>query len=202
MTLIDPKTVTLLTGVMSGLMAAVLYALKLNYPPSIQGLGRWSLGLLVLFIGGMLVSLRGVLPDLLTISTATLLLWLGIYICYTGTQLFFGVLPRMRNWLLLIGAVMPLQLWFTLETPDYQMRLVMTTCMTALLTTVHAAFVFRQGAFTFGKVLTTGVLFTMAVIQVLRLATMSSMTSSAQFLDADSIQLIYIASFARQPTTR
>jgi len=193
---IDPKTVTLLTGVMSGLMSAVLYALKRNYPSNIHGLGRWSSALLVLFIGGVLVSLRGLLPELVTISLSTLLLWMGLYLGYTGTQQFFGVLPRMRNWFALIGAVMLVQVWFTLEAPDYRVRLVLTTCMTALLTSVHAYLVLRQGALTFAKAMTAGVLITMAVIQILRLATMSAMAPNAQFLDADSIQLVYIATFA------
>lgn len=196
MTFIDPKTVTLLTGVMSGLMAAVLYALKRNYPPNIHGLGRWSFALLVMFVGGVVVSLRGLLPDLLTISLATLLLWLGIYLCYTGTQLFFGLVPRMRNWLLLIGAAMLVQIWFTVEVPDFRSRLVLTTCMTALLTSVHAVLVLRQGTQTFAKVMTAGVLITMALIQMLRLVTVSSMAPDAQLLDADPMQLVYLGTFA------
>jgi diguanylate cyclase (GGDEF)-like protein len=102
----------------------------------------------------------------------------------------------MRNWLLLMGAAMVVQVWFTVEVPDYRVRLVLTTCMTALLTLTHAALVLRQGNLSFAKVLTAGVLITMAAIQLLRLATMSAMPVGAQFLDADSMQLVYIASYA------
>jgi hypothetical protein len=63
MSLFDPKTVILLTGVMSGLMSFVLYGLKRSYPPSIRGLGEWSTSLLV--------SSKGMLPDLVTISRPT-----------------------------------------------------------------------------------------------------------------------------------
>jgi diguanylate cyclase (GGDEF)-like protein len=149
-----------------------------------------------MFAGGILVSMRGLLPEVITISLSTLFLWLGIYLCYTGTQMFCGLVPRMRNWMLLIGAVMAIQVWFTVQVPDYRMRLVMTTCMTAFLTTAHASLVLRQGALTFAKALTAGTLITMAAIQMLRLATMSAMPAEAQFLYADSIQIVYIAAFA------
>jgi diguanylate cyclase (GGDEF)-like protein len=196
MNLIDPKTVTLLTGVMSGLMAIVLYALKRNYPPSVQGLGRWSLTLTVLFFGGVLVSARGVLPDLFSISLSNLLLWIGLYLGYTGTQQFFGITPRMRNWLILIALLSVVQLWFNLAQPDYRARLALTTTMTALLTGVHAWLVLRQGSFTFARVMTICVLAAMATIQLLRLATVSSLPVGSEFLSSEPIQLIYVATFA------
>ena len=40
---IDPRTIVLLTGIMGGLMSIVLYFLRRNYPPSVKGLGDWSL---------------------------------------------------------------------------------------------------------------------------------------------------------------
>jgi len=45
MSLIDPRTVILLGGVMSGLMSLVLHSLKRSYPASIKGLGEWSAAL-------------------------------------------------------------------------------------------------------------------------------------------------------------
>jgi hypothetical protein len=114
MNLLDPKTIILLTGVMSGLMSFGLYGLKRSYPPSIQGLGEWSASLLVMFVGGLLVSSKGMLPDLVTISLSSLLLWLGLYLSYMGTQRFFGVAARPTPWLSLMGAVLLVQVWFTL----------------------------------------------------------------------------------------
>ena len=194
--MIDPKTVILLTGVMSGLMSGVLYALKRNYPPSIRGLGLWSRCLLILFVGGITVLGRGVLPDLMSISLSSLLLWLGLYVGYMGTQHFFGITPVQRYWLLLIAAVTLVQVWFTVVDPDYRVRLVLTTCMTALLTGTHSVLVLRQGGITFARALTAGVLATMSATQLLRLGTVSSLPAGAEFFGSDSIQIIYIATFA------
>lgn len=93
MSLIDPRTAMLLAGVMSGLMSLVLYALKRNYPASIKGLGEWSAALLVLFVGGLLVSARGALPDFITISISAFLLWSGLYLAYFGSQRFLASHP-------------------------------------------------------------------------------------------------------------
>lgn len=177
-------------------MAGVLYALKRNYPSSIRGLGQWSLCLFVMFIGGAMVSARGLLPDLLSISLSSLLLWLGLYLAYMGTQLFFGATPRTRYWLLLIGATALVQVWFTVVAPDYRVRLVLTTSMTAILTGVHAVLVLRQGAITFGRGLTAGVLATMAAMQLVRLFTVNSLPQGAEFFGSNPIQLVYIATFA------
>lgn len=72
MTGIEPRTVIVLTGVMSGLMSLVLYSLQRNYPPSIKGLRQWSGALLVLFIAGVLTAVRGRIPDSLSITLAKL----------------------------------------------------------------------------------------------------------------------------------
>ena len=49
---IDPRTVVLLAGVMSGFMAVILYALKRSYPPAIKGLGEWAVALGLVAVGG------------------------------------------------------------------------------------------------------------------------------------------------------
>lgn len=198
MSVIDPRTVLLLTGVMGGLMSLVLYALKRNYPASIKGLGEWSAALLVLFVGGLLVAGRGKLPDLVSISVSNFLLWSGLYLAFVGTQRFFGVTARVAPWMALITAVSLVQVWFTLIEPSYHMRLVLTTVMTACLSGVHAWLVFRQRSFTFSRTLTIGVLVFLSSIQVMRLVTSFTVPfpTDAKFLDTSALQLIYITSFA------
>jgi hypothetical protein len=149
MNLIDPRTVILLSGVMSGMMSLVLYALRRNYPASINGLGEWAAALLILFFGGMLVGLRGELPDFIAISVSSFLLWSGLYLAYVGTQRFLGMTPRMAAWMILIAGVLLVQVWFTLIEPNYHMRLVLTTVLTACLSGAHAYAVLKQGSITF-----------------------------------------------------
>ena len=198
MSAIDPRTVLLLTGIMGGLMSLVLYSLKRNYPASIEGLGDWSAALLLLFAGGLLVAGRGKLPNLVSISVASFLLWSGLYLAYVGSQRFFGAKPRIAPWMTLITGVALVQLWFSVVEPSYHMRLVLTTVATACLSGVHAWLVFRQGSITFSRGLAVGVLVFLFGAQVMRLVTSFSapFPLNAEFFDTSTLQLTYITSFA------
>lgn len=197
MVLIDPRTVMLLAGVMSGLMSLVLYALKRNYPASIKGLGEWSAALLVLFVAGLLVTARGALPDFISISVSAFLLWSGLYLSYVGSQRFFGVTPRMRPWMSFITGVLLIQVWFNLFEPSYHVRMILTTLVTACLTAVHAWLIVRQRAITFARALAIGVLVFLAASQIIRLVSSfgSSFPVNAEFFEASTLNLIYITSF-------
>jgi diguanylate cyclase (GGDEF)-like protein len=196
MSLIDPRTVLMLTGVMSGLMSLVMYVLKRNYPSSIKGLREWSAALLVLFAGGLLVSGVNVLPDFLAISVSTFLLWTGLFLGYVGTQRFYGLVPRPGLWMVFIAGMQLVQVWFTVAEPSYPIRMMLTTVMTASLTGVHARLVFKQGSLTFARALAFGVLIALAAIQLLRLLTAYQLTVNASFLDTSAMQLMYITGFA------
>lgn len=198
MNLIDPRTVILLTGVMSGLMSLVLYVLKRTYPASIRGLGQWSAALLVLFVGGLMVAARGQLPDLVSISVSSLLLWCGLYLAYVGTQHFFGITPRVWPWMTLIIGLTLVQAWFTVVDPYYYMRMVLTTVVTAFLSGMHAYAIFRQRSITFARALAISVLLFLCAIQLMRLVTAHgvSFPDNAEFFDASTAQVIYITSFS------
>ena len=123
MTLFDPRTAVLMGGLMSGLMAVVLYALKRNYPSTIKGLGEWSLGFGLLFLGAGLGSVRDLWPDAISIALARLSMAVGVYGVYLGTQRFFGVDTHLRPWATLLVVYGLVQLWFTVVVPSYQVRL-------------------------------------------------------------------------------
>lgn len=196
MSLIDLRTVTLLAGVMSGLMSLVLYSLKRNYPASIQGLREWSAALLVLFVSGLLFAGRGKLPDYVAISLANFLLWSGVYLTYVGSQRFFGVRPRVGPWMALITAVLLVSAWFTFVEPSYLVRLRVSNMLMAGLFGVHAWLVFKQVSTTFARMLTVGVLVVMAAIQLLRFMTSFHLPVGADLLDAVPYQQLYITSYA------
>ncbi len=196
MTRIDPQTVILLTGVMGGLMSLVMYSLKRNYPSSIKGLAQWSSAFLMLFVAGVLIGARGTLPDVVTISAANFLLWSGVYVCYAGTQLFYGVVPRIWPWMALITVALISSLWYSMVQPDYAVRLAWFTSLMALLFAAHAWLIFRRGSLSFATALTTVVLVSMAGIQLMRLVTFRIMPPQTGITDTSVYQIIYITSFA------
>ena len=195
MTAIDPRTVVLLTSVMSCLMSLVLYSLKRNYPASIKGLREWSVALLILFVAGLLFAGRDKLPVYFAITLSNLLLWSGIYLTYVGTQRFFGVTPRVGPWLALITGVMLVSVWFTLVEPSFLVRLRLSNLLMTCLFGAHVYLIFRQGLTTFAKALTGCVLMITSTIQFLRFLTSFSLPVGADLLDAVPYQQIYITSY-------
>ena len=196
MNLIDPRTVIILSGSMSGLMALVFYILQRKYPTSIQGLGDWSVAMLIFCVGGSLFAARGSLPDVLSIPFSVFLLLLGLYIGYRGTQRFFGVAPRPAPFAVLLLLALVLELWFTVVEPSYQGRLRTSNIAMAILFAQHARFILQQPARTFGNMMTAGVLGITAVIQLMRFVTTFTEQPDYNTLSTSPQNLVYITSFA------
>lgn len=196
MTLIDPRTAVLMGGLMSGMMAVVLYALKRSYPASIRGLGEWSLALALLFVGGMLGSARDTLPDVVSIALARTLMAFGIYGSYLGTQRFFGQAARTGPWLAMLVVFGLLQLWFTAVTPNFVVRLGMANVLASTVFILHAVLVIRRGSRTFGCWLAAMVMLVMATLQLMRLAAFFIWPMAHDLFDTSPQHLIYITSFA------
>lgn len=193
---IDPRTVILLAGVMGGFMAAIMYALKRSYPPAIKGLGEWALALMLIAVGGLLGFGVGVLPDLLSISLPRLLFPSGLFLTYVGTQRFFGVTPRFWPWVALIVAVVLAQVWFTFGVPSYQMRLVLACSLGVCLMGAFANLLHKQGASTFARALTLGVLLTLMAILAMRVVATFIWPVGESILDTSAHHLIYVTSFS------
>jgi diguanylate cyclase (GGDEF)-like protein len=195
MPLIDPRTLIILAGAMSGLMSLVFYALWRKYPATIQGLGKWAFSMLAFWLGGLLIGARGTLPDVVALPFGIFLIWSGLYLGYVGTQQFFGVTPRIVPWVLTLLAALVVQLWFTVGDPNYPARLRMSNVMMSALFAVHAILIFKQGALTFAKGLAMLVLTTTALIQLTRFLTSFNLAADASLMDTTPVNIIYLISF-------
>ncbi|MBD9391012.1 diguanylate cyclase [Acidovorax sp. ACV01] len=196
MNVLDPRTAIVLISAMSALMALVLWALKRSYPPSIQGPGRWAQALLIIVVGGVLAASRGQLPEILTTAVPNFLLSWGVYGLYAGTQRFHGVRPATWRWLGTIAAVVLGTMWFTWGDPNYAARLRLITALMAVMFSVHAWFIVRQGMGSFSRWLTVGVLAYIAAIQLVRLATTFFLPTGDTILNATPQHALFIASFS------
>lgn len=191
---IDPRTVILLGGVQSGLMSLVLYSLKRSYPASIKGIGEWAAALLLVFVGTGLATGHGRLHDFFGVSIARFLIVSGLYLAYVGSQRFFGVKPRVRPWMTLITGVALIQMWFTFVQPSYHVRLVLANILAGYLFAVHALLVFKQGARTFARMLTLGVLVAMSAIQWMRLVTSFIWPMGQDVFETAPHHVVYVTS--------
>ena len=193
---IDPRTVILLAGVMSGFMAVILFWLQRNYPPSIRGLGEWAVALVMVAVGCVLGFWVGALPDFVSITIPRALFPAGLFLAYVGAHRFFGVPLHCRRWLVLIGAAVLVQMWFTFVAPNYPARLLVANALGAVLFSAFANFMRKQGFSSLARGLATGVLVAMLAVLIMRIVTALIWPVGKDILDTSPQHLIYVTSFS------
>jgi len=167
---LDVRSVIVIAGIMSLMMAVALYFMKRNYPPSIEGLAEWATAPAILFVAALLFGARGRIPDALSIVVANLLLFSGTALLYFGSQRFFGLRQSIRLWSATILCVMPPLAWFAVVAPHHGVRVTITAGFMAVLSLTHARLVMARGPRTFSTYFTGGALLTLTAAQVLRFA--------------------------------
>jgi diguanylate cyclase (GGDEF)-like protein len=193
---LDPRTIVFLTGIMTGLMSLVLFFLRRNFPSSIKGLGEWAVSPFILFAAAALVGLRGRAPELITFVVPYVLLPVGIYVTYLGSQRFFGVTPAVHRWLAVLPIIAAFAYWFTLVAPNAQLRIMLMSLLLGVVFALHAHLIYRQAPRSFSSWLGLSVLLCAIAIQVLRLVTAWERPHDTSAFDPSSPQSTYIASGA------
>ena len=188
---IDPRTIVLLTGIMGGLMSIVLYFLRRNYPPSVKGLGEWSLSTALLFFGGVAAASRGKSPEWVSIVLANLLIFLGMYAQFIGSQRFFGVTPKIMPGLLVILGLTLVSAWYTLVDPNYRPRLMIYVLIMTSLFSAQAQLIYTRGTTSFAHRFAFGILLVAIASQILRFLTSWWYPLGTGILDNTPQNLIY-----------
>ncbi|AXF03719.1 sensor domain-containing diguanylate cyclase [Paraburkholderia hospita] len=127
----DLRTVILMSSVMPGLMALVMFSLGRGFPANIRGVGHWASGALVVSMSAILLALRGGIGDWLSVVVANVGLILGTGLWLIGSQLFYGLHPSRRFVALLLVIGVIAMSWMTWVHPSVAGR---TLCMSAILT--------------------------------------------------------------------
>ncbi|WP_394787524.1 GGDEF domain-containing protein [Rhodoferax sp.] len=193
---IDPRSIVLLAGVMGLLMSLVLFVLRRNYPPSIQGLSEWAAGPFLCFISTLLFGARGFIPDFMSAVIGNLFLLSGSALFFIGSQRFLGQPPSLRLWGGVILASAPVFAWFVLLHPNYIARLVVFTCLMAWLFFSHARLLFKHGANHIFTQLTGGVLLLQTGFLLLRMVAILIEGNAEGIFDTSPFQVIYIVAYA------
>lgn len=188
----DPRTIVMLTGMLAGMLAIVLLVMRRSYPRNIRGLGEWASAVLLFFITGPLFAIGGPDTESLRLCVANTVLMSGIYLCYLGTQRFFGVTPKLVQGWSLVAAVVLVLAWFTLVDNSYAVRLAITSALQTYLFSKHAWLVYRHGTHTFSRVMLTCVLASAAGIQVIRYGAKLANPQMVGILDNTPVQVIYV----------
>lgn len=192
---IDPRTIVLLTGIMGGLMAIVLYFLRRNYPPTVRGLGEWAAATALLFFGGLAAAARGKAPDLVSIAGANLLIFLGVLYQYIGSQKFFGIEPKITPKILAILGLSLVSLWYTVVDPSYRPRLMISVLIMICIFSLHAHLIYTRGTGSFAHRFALAILLGALASQILRFATAWLYPLGTGILDTTPQNLIYIVAY-------
>lgn len=190
---IDTRTAIVLIGLMSLLMALVLFALRRSYPASIRGPGTWAAALVTVVAGSVFAAARGMLPIGFTTVLPNFLLCTGIYMAYAGTRRLAGQPNHPMRWMAFIVGVVALTAWYTWGDPSYVMRLRLVNLLMATLLGVHALFLLRQRPLTLARGLAATVLTLDTLAQGGRLVSTFVMDVGDSVLDNAPQHALYVS---------
>lgn len=194
--MLDTRTAVLLITAMSLLMAVIFFALRRSYPDSIHGLSTWGTALLLIVIGSVFATTKGILPLFFYTVLPNFLLCTGIYLLYAGTQLLHKQQPRYGRWMACICAFVAVTAWFTWVSPDYVMRLRVINVLMLLLFCSEAVFLAQQRPVNFPRGMALLVTLTLIGLQIYRFASTFMNDFSTSVLDNSMRQSIYISGFS------
>lgn len=195
MTALDLPTVIVVSSLMSGLVALVLFFMRRSYPPHIHGLGHWSIAAALWFATTVFfVSTRvpGV-PDSVLIYAANLLLLASNIFYLKGLQ-HFGERPApWGRWIAFLMVMALTTIWLTFGQTEYAPRLLVMILglLTIYVSTLVA--LLRYPDKRLPIYLIAGVLCVHIALILVRLLHLGEVVD---FYEETLIQSIYVGSFA------
>jgi len=195
MNIVDAKTVVLLASLMAALMSLVLFFQWRSFPASIRGLGNWTAALLVLCCTTLLGALRGSMPDLLTIALPNVLLFIGLYLAYLGSQRFLDRPTAVTRWSIFIALTTLPALWFTVVEPNFRTRLLILSLPLGLQFALHAHLIYRHASRSFASTLVVLVMGGGALLQLVRFIVLGLTPAERSTFNPASPQPLFLAAY-------
>ena len=197
MEFIDPRTFLLVANLFGILCAFVLWVQARSFPDDIQGLRDWARAVVLIGCASGLASMRGHLPDLLSIVGASALLLFGQLLLIIGLQRYAGQPATWRPALDAIGAVLLLILWLTYGSSHYQGRLLIMGLAHIGLFSFGALLAWQARPAGFGNRFLAGFFVLGVVVALWRIATLpTNVAQSDDTFDHNLIQQVYLAMFS------
>jgi len=189
---LDLRSIIVMSGVLALLISAVFVFLRVSYPKSIQGLSYWAAAA-ALQSSALMLGLRGLIPDLLSIVFANLALLTGVGFFYFGTQRFLNQAASFGRVLGLVAASAPFLVWFTVVQPSFNARLLVVTAVWLAVQYLQVMLIWRLGKPTFSARFTLVVLLVHAVVLLLRFGTALLPLPEQGLFEPSRMQTLYIA---------
>lgn len=193
---LDLRSIIIMNGILGVLLAVVLMFLRLSYPRSVKGLALWAAAPALVAVSSLLLGLRGVIPDLMSVVGANLLLLAGVMLYYFGVQRFFGLGSSHKRWLGILAAALAYLVWFGVVEPSFTARVLLVTGIWIVLFLLSLRLVWRHGKETFSSHFTMAVLVIHLFALLLRFITALLPLPDEGLLDPSRVQTLYIAANA------
>lgn len=194
--MLELRTISGVTGVMGCLMALVMFFQRRSYPPSIHGLGHWTAAPLVAFASALLFTLRGVVPELLSLGLANALMFAAAALFLAGTYRFFEQPLSSRAQALLWGTGLVIVLFMRFFTGPYGWRVLFMGLLLGGVGAWHARVIWRQPMQSFATRFTAIVLALSSAIILARAFSAPFMTPQEGLFTPSPMQVIYLLGLA------
>lgn len=192
---LDLPTIIVVSSLMSGLVALVLFFMRRSYPSHIRGLGHWAIAAVLWFATTVLfVATRSpALPADVLIYVSNLLLLLSNVFYLKGMQCFEGRPAPWGRWIVFMGFMALITVWLTFVRDDYAPRLfamivALETIYLSILVTMLRYREKRLPIYLIACVLTVHI-----VVIALRLIQLGGIQD---FYEQTLMQSVYVGSFA------
>ncbi|HZX30731.1 MAG TPA: GGDEF domain-containing protein [Rhodocyclaceae bacterium] len=197
MEFLDPRTFLLVANLFGVLCALVLGVQARSFPDDIKGLGEWALGVVLIGCSAGLASMRGLLPDAVSVVAASALLLFGQFLLVAGLQRYSGREPLWRPTLDGIGAVMILVLWLTYGSHNYPGRLFVMALAHIAFFSFAAYLAWRAEPQGFGSRFLATVFLLGVSVAIWRIATLPIASQETEdIFDHSLVQQIYLGMFS------
>jgi diguanylate cyclase (GGDEF)-like protein len=193
----DLRTVLLMSAVMPGLMALVMFSLGRNFPSNIRGVGNWANGALIVSVAAILLALRGGIPDWLSVIGGNFCMIGSMGLWLIGSQRFFGCSPSWRFVILMLAIDVIGLSWMTWIHLSAAGRALCTNMILALIYGRQTFVMLRYGRHDDSAMFVGTMFLIQTVITVLRIVTsFGSASVKGGLLSGDLVQAIYLGTGA------
>ncbi len=122
---IDMRTVVLSYIISNGISIVVITSLWLQDRKRFAGPGFWLGNAILQFLGLLLIALRGILPNLISVTFSNTFVVGGIILLYIGLERFVGKPGRQVHNAILLGVYFLVYAYYTLEVPSLLARTIL-----------------------------------------------------------------------------
>jgi diguanylate cyclase (GGDEF)-like protein len=193
----DLRTVLLMSSVMPGLMALVMFSMGRSLPTNIRGVGNWACGALIVSVASILLALRGGVPDWLSIlgGNCGMIVSTGLWVI--GSERFFGRPPSWRFVTLMLAIGTIGESWMTWAQPSAAGRALCINVILALIYVRQTFVMLRYGRHDSSAMFVGGLFLIQTTVTVVRVVTSIGSGFAVTGLYArDFVQTLYLGTGA------